>query len=56
MDLQLTNKSKLDVSDAVFGVKFNKALVHQVVTAWLAGARAGTKAQKTRAQVRGGGR
>lgn len=56
MDLQLINKSKLGVSDSVFGADFNQALVHQVVTAYLAGGRAGTKAQKTRAQVRGGGR
>ena len=56
MDIQLTNNSKLAVSDAVFGVAYNESLVHQVVTAFLAGARAGTKAQKTRAQVKGGGR
>ncbi len=56
MDIQLTNNSKLAVSDAVFGADYNESLVHQVVIAFLAGARAGTKAQKTRAQVRGGGR
>ncbi|MCI0749474.1 MAG: 50S ribosomal protein L4 [Nevskiales bacterium] len=56
MDIQTTSESKFVVSDAVFGVPFNEPLVHQVVTAFLAGARAGTKAQKTRAQVRGGGR
>lgn len=56
MDIQLTNNSKLAVSDAVFGADYNEPLVHQVVTAFLAGARAGTKAQKTRSQVRGGGR
>lgn len=56
MDIQLTNKSKLAVSDEVFGADYNEPLVHQVVTAYLAGARAGTKAQKTRSQVRGGGR
>jgi len=39
----------------VFGREFNETLVHQVVTAYLAGARAGTHAQKTRTQVRGGG-
>ena len=43
------------VPDAVFGHDFNETLVHQVVTAYLAGARAGTHAQKTRTQVRGGG-
>lgn len=49
-------ETELTVSDRIFGCKFNEALVHQVVTAFLAGARAGTKAQKTRAEVRGGGR
>ena len=39
----------------VFGAEFNEPLVHQVVTAFLAGSRTGTKAQKTRAEVRGGG-
>lgn len=45
----------VEVSDATFGREFNEALVHQVVTAYMAGGRAGTHAQKTRAQVRGGG-
>jgi len=45
----------VEVPDAAFAVPFNEALVHQVVTAYLAGARAGTRAQKTRAEVRGGG-
>ncbi len=43
------------VADAVFGVAFNEPLVHQVITAYLAGGRSGSKQQKTRAQVRGGG-
>ncbi|MDR2877211.1 MAG: 50S ribosomal protein L4, partial [Chromatiales bacterium] len=43
------------VSDETFASPFNEALVHQVVTAYMAGARAGTRAQKTRAEVRGGG-
>jgi large subunit ribosomal protein L4 len=47
--------SSVDVADSAFGVEFNEPLVHQVVTAFLAGGRAGTKAQKTRAEVRGGG-
>lgn len=46
---------KVTVSDAVFGTAFNEPLIHQVLTAYLAGARAGTKAQKTRAEVSGGG-
>jgi large subunit ribosomal protein L4 len=45
----------LDVSERNFGAPFNEALVHQVLTAYRAGGRAGTKAQKTRAEVRGGG-
>jgi len=44
------------VSDVAFGREFNESLVHQVVVAYLAGARAGTRAQKTRSDVRGGGR
>jgi large subunit ribosomal protein L4 len=55
MELQVRNAGKLSVSDAAFGREFNEALVHQVVTAFMNGARAGTKAQLTRAEVRGGG-
>ncbi len=47
---------ELQVSEATFGAAFNEALVHQVVTAYRNAGRAGTKAQKTRAEVRGGGR
>ena len=47
---------KLKVSDSVFAAAYNEPLIHQVLTAYMAGARAGTKAQKTRADVRGGGR
>jgi len=50
------NGGTLELADDSFGVAFNEPLVHQVVTAYLAGARAGTKAQKTRSEVRGGGR
>lgn len=50
-----SSASSLTVSDKAFGRDFNESLVHQAVIAWLAGGRAGTKAQKTRAQVRGGG-
>ena len=45
----------LEVADGVFGVPYKPALIHQVVTAYMAGARAGTKAQKNRAAVSGGG-
>ncbi len=48
-------KSSIDVADAAFGADFNEPLVHQVVTAYLAGGRSGTKAQKRRSDVRGGG-
>ena len=47
---------ELQVSEAAFGHEFNEALVHQVVTAYRATGRAGTKAQKSRAEVRGGGK
>jgi large subunit ribosomal protein L4 len=50
-----TSSEGLEVCATAFGRDFNEALVHQVVTAYLAGARAGTRAQKTRAEVRGGG-
>jgi len=60
MKLKLVNAgssgSEVQVSDATFGRDFNEALVHQVVTAYRAAGRAGTKAQKSRAQVRGGGK
>ncbi len=48
-------KSSVELSDATFGADFNEPLVHQIVTAYLAGQRQGNKAQKTRSQVRGGG-
>jgi large subunit ribosomal protein L4 len=48
--------SELQVSEAAFGHAFNEALIHQVITAYRNAGRAGTKAQKSRAEVRGGGR
>ncbi|MEI7795127.1 MAG: 50S ribosomal protein L4 [Methylococcaceae bacterium] len=51
----LNEKNVVQVSEAVFGQAFNETLVHQLVTRHLAGARAGTKAQKTRSDVSGGG-
>ncbi len=60
MNVNLTapggNGGTLEVSDTAFGREFNEPLVHQVVVAFLAAARQGTRAQKTRAEVRGGGR
>ncbi len=50
-----TGGASIEVSDAVFGVEFKPGLVHQVVTAYLSAARAGTKAQKSRSDVSGGG-
>lgn len=56
MDLQLHNsKEKITVSDAVFAADYKESLVHQLVTAYMAAGRAGTKAQKNRAAVSGGG-
>lgn len=55
MKLKMQGSGSVDVDDAAFGAEFNEPLVHQVVTAFLAGGRAGTKAQKNRAAVRGGG-
>ena len=56
MELKIINsKKKLSISDDVFGKEFNEPLIHQVVTAYLAGGRAGTQCQKTRAEVSGGG-
>ena len=56
MELALKDVSgALEVSETTFGREFNEALVHQVVVAYAAGARAGTRAQKTRSEVSGGG-
>ena len=57
MKLKVINGgAELAVSDATFGKEFNEALVHQVVTAYRNAGRSGTKAQLTKAEVRGGGR
>ena len=57
MKLQLKNAaSEIQLSDVAFGRAYNEALVHQVVTAYMAGGRAGTKRQKSRAEVSGGGK
>ena len=57
MELQLSKskKKKVEVTDNIFNCDFNEPLIHQVVVAYLAAGRAGTHAQKTRAEVRGGG-
>jgi large subunit ribosomal protein L4 len=59
MKVQLKNSSsagEMELSDEAFGRKYNEALVHQVVVAYMAAGRAGTKRQKSRAEVRGGGK
>ena len=53
MEIQVIGGSPLELEDALFARDFNEALVHQVVTAYQAGGRAGTRAQKTRAEVAG---
>jgi large subunit ribosomal protein L4 len=50
-----SNTSNVGVLETVFGQSYNETLIHQLVTRYLAGARAGTKAQKTRSDVSGGG-
>ena len=52
----VSNGAELAVSDATFGQAYNEALVHQVVTAYRNAARAGTKRQKSKAEVSGGGK
>lgn len=57
MNLNLAGaQGTVEVSDVTFGKEFNEALVHQVVTAYLSGARQGSRAQKNRAEVAGGGK
>ena len=56
MKLEVTGGQAVEVSDRAFAAPRNEPLVHQAVTAFLAGARAGAKAQKSRSDVRGGGR
>lgn len=55
MKLTVQGGGALEVSEQNFAAPFNESLVHQVLTAYRAGSRAGAKAQKTRAEVRGGG-
>lgn len=55
VDSKGASSGSVEVSDAVFGADYNEALIHQVVTAYQAGARSGTRAQKNRTDVRGGG-
>jgi len=56
VNLKTVSGTAVELSEVAFGKEFNEALVHQVVTAYLAGGRQGTRAQKTRAEVSGGGK
>ncbi len=56
MELNVTGAGTVQVSDVTFGTEFNESLIHQAVVAFMAGARQGTRAQKTRSEVSGGGR
>nr|WP_249135622.1 50S ribosomal protein L4 [Acinetobacter nosocomialis] len=56
VNLKTVSGSAVELSEVAFGREFNEALVHQVVTAYLAGGRQGTRAQKSRADVSGGGK
>lgn len=56
MNLTTVSGANVEFSEVAFGRAYNEALVHQVVTAYLAGARQGTRAQKSRADVSGGGK
>lgn len=51
-----SSEERIELSDTVFATAYNEALVHQVVIAYQAGTRSGTRAQKNRSAVRGGGR
>jgi len=55
MDLNVQGGSSVSVSDAVFGAEYKEGLIHQVVVAYMNAARSGTKKQKTRSEVAGGG-
>ena len=56
MNLKTVSGAAVELSDVAFGREFNEALVHQVVVAYLAGGRQGSKAQKSRSDVSGGGK
>lgn len=56
MNLNLATGGSVEVSEVAFGREFNEPLVHQVVVAYMAASRQGSKAQKTRSEVRGGGK
>ena len=55
MKIKTQDSKNLDIADTAFGVPYNEALVHQITTAYMAGGRSGSKAQKNRSAVSGGG-
>ncbi|WP_342243861.1 50S ribosomal protein L4 [Pseudomonas sp. OTU5201] len=56
MQLNVNGAQAIEVSERTFGGEFNETLVHQAVVAYMAGGRQGTRAQKTRSEVSGGGK
>ncbi|PJE80547.1 50S ribosomal protein L4 [invertebrate metagenome] len=56
MELNIAGSGAVQVSDVTFGAQFNESLIHQTVVSFMAGARQGTRAQKNRSAVSGGGR
>ena len=56
MQLNVNGAQAIEVSERTFGGEFNETLVHQAVVAYMAGGRQGSKAQKTRSEVSGGGK
>src|SRR5690606_22673262 len=56
MQLNVNGAQAIEVSERTFGSEFNETLVHQAVVAYMAGGRQGSRAQKTRAEVTGGGK
>ena len=59
MKIELLSTKKntgIDISDSIFGKDFNESLVHQAVVSFMAGSRQGSAKQKTRSEVRGGGK
>lgn len=56
MQLNVNGAQAIEVNQAVFDAKYNETLIHQAVVAYMAAGRQGTRAQKTRAEVSGGGK
>jgi large subunit ribosomal protein L4 len=55
MNIKMLSGTTIQLTDAVFGCDYNEGLIHQVVTSYMTTGRAGTKAQKSRSDVSGGG-